>query len=103
MVMGARQSCRIHPMSISPSDSASCKRRLAGENASNVKSEEKQMTSRRIPAIPNYRHYPLQKLFRYFQRNYRPYIPNCGKIYEMQVSSCSCGTPKLHADTHNII
>ena len=82
---------------------ASCKQRLAGENVSNVKSEEKQMTSRCIPTVPNYRCYPLPKLFRYFRRNYRPYISKCGKIYEMQVSSCSCGTPKLQADTHNII
>ena len=90
-------------MSISPSDSASCKRRLAGENASNVKSEEKQMTSRGIHAVPNYRHYPLQNLFRYILRIYHPYISKCGKIYEMQVSSCSCETPRLHADTHKII
>ena len=45
-------------------------------------------------AVPNYRHYPLLKLFRYLRRNYRSYISKCGDVYEMQIRPCSCGTLK---------
>ena len=54
-------------------------------------------------AILNYRHYPVPSTKIIFGEIIVLIPLNVGRLYEMQISSCSCGAHMLNADTHSII